>query len=321
MLALIGRRLVWAVVLVLVVSFLVFWLAVFIPGDPATTLAGPGATPERVEEVRHRLGLDDRLPVRYVQWLGDAVQGDLGRSFYTDRPVTKELSDRWPVTVSLMVGATAVAVLFGVAAGMFAGCRPGSILDRATTVVATTGIAVPQFVVAVLLIVVFGIWLGVLPIGGYVKWADSPSGWARHLVLPVLALGAEIAAQLTRQVRSALATTLRQDYIRTARAKGLSGSVVVFKHGMRMAATPALQVVAVQVAYMLGGAVLVEQVFNLPGLGTLMINAIQNRDLPVIEGIVPLAVVVAVLVNLVADVAQAALDPRLREPALAGAAA
>lgn len=307
------RRGVWSVVLVLIVSFLVFCLSLFLPGDAAATLAGESASPERVEEVRHNLGLDLPVHERYLDWLGDAVHGDLGRSLFTRRTVAQEIGDRWAVTVSLMLGAVAFSVVAGTLAGVWSGSNIGSRLDRLTTVGATLGVALPQFVLAVVLLIIFAVWLDVLPIAGYRAFGESPGDWARHLILPVVALAADMTAQLTRQIRSALSSTLGQDYIRTAYAKGLTRRRVIFKHGLRVAFSPAVAVVGVQVARMLGGAVIVEQLFSLPGLGTLTVNAILTRDLPVLQGIVPLAVLVAVGLNLLADVVLAMLNPRLRD--------
>jgi peptide/nickel transport system permease protein len=308
----IWRRLLSVIPLVLVVSFLVFLLTVFLPGDEAVTLAGENASPERVEEIRQALNLDAPLPVRYFDWVVDAAQGDLGRSLFTKREVTSEIASRWVVTLQLVMGSLVLALLIGVPAGIIAGRRKGKLPDRVATLFASFGVAVPSFVVGLWLIVVFAVWLRVLPFAGYTAFADSPVEWAKRMVLPMLALSGVMIAELTRQIRAGLVDTLETDYIRTARAKGLPERTVVNKHALRVAVSPALAVVSVNVARAFGGAVVVEQVFSLPGLGRMTVNAIIQRDLPILQGVIPVAVLVAVLMTLLSDVVNMKLNPRLR---------
>jgi peptide/nickel transport system permease protein len=308
----IWRRVLAIVPIILIVSFLVFLLSAFLPGDEAVTLAGENAGPERVEEIRSALNLDEPLVTRWATWVGDAAQGDLGRSLFTKREVTSEIASRWVVTLQLVLGSLVVSILIGVPAGIIAARNRGKFLDRAATLASSLGVAVPSFVVGLWLIVVFAAWLNWLPFAGYVPFGESPVEWAKRMVLPVLALSGVMIAELTRQIRSQLVDVLDSDYIRTARAKGLPERAIVNKHGMRVAASPALAVISVHVARAFGGAVVVEQVFSLPGLGKLTVNAITQRDLPILQGVIPLAVLIAVVLTLLADVLNMVLNPRLR---------
>ena len=308
----IARRMLAIVPIMLIVSFLVFLLAVFLPGDEAVTLAGENAGPARVQEVREALHLDKPLVSRYVTWVGDAVRGDLGRSLFTKREVVSEIASRWVVTLQLVLGSLLVSLLIGVPAGIIAARHRGRWLDRAATLVSSFGVAVPSFVVGLWLIVIFAAWLDVVPFAGYVAFGESPVEWAKRMILPILALSGVMIAELMRQIRAALVDTLDTDYIRTARAKGLRERTVVNKHGMRVAASPALSVISVHVARAFGGAVVVEQVFSLPGLGKMTVNAITQRDLPILQGVIPLAVLIAIIMTLLADIANVVLNPRLR---------
>jgi peptide/nickel transport system permease protein len=307
----IWRRVLSVVPLVVAASFLVFCLEVFLPGDPAVTLAGEGASPERIAQLRDDLDLDDPLLVRYGRWLGDAVQGDLGHSLFTRRPVGDEIVDRLGVTLSLVAGALVVAVVVGVPLGILAARRQGWV-DRSTTLGATLGVAVPHFVIGIVLIVVFALWLDWFPTSRYAPLGDGVGEWLRHLALPVLALSAVVTAEVMRQLRSSLQQTLAEPYIVAARARGLPERSIVYRHALRVAASPVITVLSVQAARLFGAAVIVEQVFDLSGLGRLTVDAVLNRDLPVLQGVVPVAVVVAVLSALAADLAQMALNPRLR---------
>lgn len=308
----IWRRVLAIVPIILIVSFLVFLLSAFLPGDEAVTLAGENASPQRVEEIREALNLDEPLVTRWVDWVGDAAQGDLGRSLFTKREVTSEIGARWVVTLQLVLGSLFVALVIGVPAGIIAARNRGRLLDRAATLLASLGVAVPSFVVGLWLIVVFAAWLDVVPFAGYVPFGQSPVEWGKRMILPVFALSGVMIAELTRQIRSQLVDVLDSDFIRTARAKGLREGTVVNKHGMRVAASPALSVISVHVARSFGGAVVIEQVFSLPGLGKLTVNAITQRDLPILQGVIPLAVLIAVVMTLLADVANMVLNPRLR---------
>lgn len=308
----IWKRLVMVFPLLAVVSVGVFSLEELLPGDAAVSLAGEGASVQRIAEVRHSLHLDQSFVQRYFHWLGSALHGDLGTSLYTRRSVAEEISSRWTVTLTLVIGAVLLALLISVPTALYAGRREGGWFDRVVSFGSALGVAVPDFVIGIVLVIVFGIWLGWLPITGYVPISTSFSGWLEHLILPVVALSAALSAVLTRQLRSNLASTLQEDYMRTAYAKGLKERTVLLKHGLRAAAPPAVSILGVQIARLLGGVVVVESVFALPGLGQLTVNSIVNRDLPVVQGVIPLMVIVAVLVNLSADLLNIALSPRIR---------
>ena len=311
--AFIVRRLLGLIPLLLLISFAVFALVLAIPGDPARTIAGGlDADEARVEEIRDELGLDDPMVVQYGRWLGDVATGDLGRSLFTDRTVTSELSQRFPVTLSLALGAVVFAALIGIPLGVVAGTRPGSLVDRAVGVGTSLGIAVPDFFLGTALVVLLAVEADLLPSIGYVEFAESPVEWARHLLIPWVALGVSASATLARQVRGAMIDVLDQDYIRTARAKGLAEHRVIGRHALKNALTPALTVIGLQFAYLLGGTFIIEFIFSLPGMGTYMLGAITSKDLPVIQGVVLLVAVIFVLTNLVVDILYGVLNPKVR---------
>lgn len=313
MLTFIVRRLLALIPLMLIVSFLVFSLVIFLPGDPAAAIAGgPEATPEKIEEVRTQLGLDKPIVVQYWNWLKDALRGDLGTSLYTDRSVTDEIKRRFPITFSVAIGAIAVSVTIGVGAGIVAGLRQGRFTDRAVTFFTSLGLAIPSFWLALMLVIVFAVNLGWLEAIGYVGFSEDPYEWMLHLLMPWVALGVGAAASVARQVRGALVDVLDQDYIRTARSKGLAGRMVIGKHAMKNAAMPALTVIGIQFAYLLGGTVIIESIFSIPGLGTYIVSAISGRDLPVIQGTVLMMAVIFVVLNLLVDILYAVVNPKVR---------
>ena len=307
------RRILSVIPILLIVTFLVALLSTFLPGDIATTLAGPDADSERIEEVREVLRIDRPVTERWWDWTTDAVQGDLGTSYFTRRTVTREIADRWSITGSLVLGAVIVSSLIGVPLGVLAGVYRGGVVDRAATLSATLGVSVPHFVIGIFGLVIFAKWLDWLPFANYAPVATNGYvGWAKHLAIPVFALSGSMIAELTRQLRSAVSEELESDYIRTARAKGLSERVVVLKHGLRLAVLPAISVLSVQITRLFGGAVIVEFVFSLGGLGQYTADAVLKQDFPVIQGIVPLAVIIAVTMSLLADLTFLKLNPRLR---------
>jgi peptide/nickel transport system permease protein len=311
--AFIVRRLLGLIPLLLLISFAVFALVLAIPGDPARSIAGGlDADEDRVQEIRDELGLDDGLVEQYGRWLGDVVTGDLGSSLFTGRSVTSELSTRFPVTLSLAVGAVFLAALVGIPLGVLAGTRPGSLLDRALGVSTSFGIALPDFFLGTALVVIFAVELDVLPAIDYVPIEESPVQWARHLIIPWIALGVSASATLARQVRGAMIEVLDQDYIRTARAKGVSERSVIGRHALKNAMTPAVTVIGLQFAYLLGGTFIIEYIFSLPGMGTYMLGAITSKDLPVIQGVVLLIAVIFVFTNLVVDIIYGVLNPKVR---------
>jgi peptide/nickel transport system permease protein len=312
LLRLLAWRLLLMVPIIVLVSFMVFGLILLVPGDPAITLAGPNATEERVEAIRENLGLNDPVLQQYGRWVGGAIQGDLGESMFSGRSVTQSIAERLPVTLSLAAAALLIALLIAVPAGIVAATNRGRPVDSAATVGASLGLAMPSFWLGLVLVLLFSLWLGWLPATGYVPFEEDPGEWVRHLVLPALTLGAAAAAETTRQLRGSLIDVLQQDYVRTAMAKGLRQRVVIFKHGLKNAAIPVVTVLGFQVAFLLGGSVVVEQLFALPGLGGLAIRAVLNRDLPVIQGVVVFTTVIVMVVNLFVDVLYGWLNPKVR---------
>lgn len=305
------RRLAATLPLVLAASFLVFFAMELVPGDPAELLAGEDATPQRVAEIRAELGLDRPLPARYAEWLSGALRGDLGTSLSRGMPVRDLIGSALPPTLELAVAAFALALLLGVPAGALQAAAGGR-LDGALSAAASVVISVPAFVVGTLLLWVFAIELGWLPASGRVALAEDLAGGLRSLALPAATLAVSMGAVLARFTRGSLAGVLAQEYIRTARAKGLAERTVVVRHGLRNAAAPVATIAALQFGQLLTGAIVVEQVFTRPGVGYLAVTAIRQRDVPLVQGIVVVFVLVFVAVNLAADLAAGAADPRLR---------
>lgn len=316
MLPMIARRLVALVPLMLVVSFGVFMLTALVPGDPAITIAGgPDASPERIAQVRDALNLDDPLFFRYLDWLGHAVRLDFGQSLYQTAngpSVTDDIGLRMPVTFSLAIVALLIAVLIGLPLGILAGMKAGSLLDRFSVAGTSLGIAMPNFWIGLILISVFAVKLGWFPSVGYTNLMDSPGGWLRSLILPGLALGLFAAASIARQLRAALIDVLQSNYVRTAWAKGGSPLRVVGKHALKNAAMPTVTVIALQLGAMLGGAVIIEQIFSLPGLGTYLITALLKQDIPAIQGVAVMFVLIYVIINLAVDIIYGYINPKVR---------
>jgi len=311
--ALILHRLLALVPLLLLVSLAVFSLTLLLPGDPAIALAGgDGASPEAIREVRQALGLDDPFGVRYVRWLSRGVQFDFGVSLENGRLVSEEIGMRFPITFGIALAAIGVALLIGVPAGIMGGLRPGSSMDRLGVLIASVGIAVPSFWLAMLLVAAFSVGLGWLPAIGYRDFAESPLDWLRHVCMPALALGSAAAAALARQLRAALIDVLGTNYVRTAWAKGATSRRVVAKHALRNAALPAITILGLQFSALLGGTVIIEQIFGIPGLGTYALRAIMANDLPVIQGVTFVFVLVHVGFNLLVDLCYGLLDPKIR---------
>ena len=306
------QRLLALVPLLLVVSLLVFAMVLLIPGDPAYQLAGEDATPEEVEAIREDLGLNDPVLVRYGRWLGRVVQGDLGTSLFSDQPVLEVILERLPVTLSLAAAAIVISLVVSIPAGLIAGTRPGTAADRVVTVGSSLGLAVPNFWLGLMLVLILAIRNPWFPATGYVPISESLLGWWQHIALPAFTLGFSAAAILTRQLRGAMVEVMEQDYVRTARAKGLPYRKVVGKHALKNAAIPMVTILGVQVNALLGGTIIVEQVFGMPGIGQLAVASVFTRDLPMIQGVVVMAVLVAVLVNLLVDISYGYFNPKVR---------
>ncbi len=312
MLALVVRRLAAMVPLLFIVSLIVFGLVLLIPGDPAITISGPNATDAQIEATRARLGLDDPVITQYWRWASGLVQGDLGTSLFSSRSVTDAIASRFPVTLALTLAAMAVALVISVPAGIIAATRRGSWADRVATLGASLGIAMPSFWLGLILLLIFALNNPWLPPTGYVPINVSVSEWLRHITLPAITLGIAASAQLTRQLRSALYDVLQQDYVRTARAKGMRARLVIGKHALKNAAVPVVTVLGLQVSFLLGGTVITEQIFGIPGLGQLVIGAVLQRDLPMIQGVVVVAALVVMVANLLVDLSYGYFNPKVR---------
>ena len=309
------RRTGLSLVLLFVIATILFFSLHLLPGDPALLVLGGDAaqpTPEQIALVRAKLGLDQPIWLQYVTWLRRVTEGDLGRSLVDDRPVARDLANRLPRTLQLVIPATLIATALGLPLGMFAARRRGRLADPLASSTALMGFSVPVFVVGMLLVALFSITLGWLPPAGYVPFGEDPLGFLRHLILPTLALSASPMAITMRMTRSSFLEQSSLDYVRTARAKGLPEPAVAWRHVLRNALLPVVTVVGLQIGGMFAGAVLVEYIFSWPGLNTLLLNSISTRDYPIIQGVVLLAAVLFVFVNLVTDLCYALVNPRIR---------
>lgn len=295
-----------------VVAVVVFTLVHMTPGDPAAMVLGPEASQEQISRLRQEMGLNDPLLLQFGKWVGRAVRGDLGSSLFLHEPVTQAIGERVEPTGLLTLLATIVAVGLGVPFGVIAAARHNRAADRITMVIALFGLSIPAFWLGLNLIMLFGVWLGVLPAAGYTAFAEDPADALLHLILPAFSLGFTQAALIARIARSSMLDVLRQDYMRTARAKGLKARVIIYKHGLRNAMIPILTVIGMTVSTLAGGAVVTETVFNLPGAGRLMLQSVLRRDYPVIQGAVLYVALLYAAVNIVVDLAYAWIDPRVR---------
>ncbi|MGI5132905.1 ABC transporter permease [Pseudonocardia sp. CA-107938] len=308
----IARRLGGGVLVLWLVSLVTFLMVALIPGDPAQVIAGENATIADVERIRAQLGLDRPVLEQYFSWLAGVLRGDLGRSLFTGRPVTSTIVLAAPPTLALATAAVVVALLIGVTAGVLAGLAQGSWLDRTISSLATLGIAMPSFWVAMLLVTVFALGLGWLPATSYAPMSRGLGTWASHLVLPAVALGLATAAELARHTRGCVADVLTRPYVRTARARGAATGWLVRRHILRNAAIPVVTVLGLQTGRLLGGTIVIEAVVGISGLGTLAVNAVLQRDYPVIQGYVLFCAVAVVLVNLIVDLAYGWINPKVR---------
>lgn len=308
-----GVRLLARLALLLVaVSIVVFSLDAFIPGDPAQVLAGESATAEDIARMRVQLGLDRPALERYLEWAGRAIRGDLGTSLFSTQSVASEIGARLPVTLSLLGLSLLIGILAGIALGVAAALAAGRSTDRAIVVAASVGVALPNFWVGLLLVLAFSIAVPLLPATGYVPLAQDPLGWARHLVLPSIALAVAPAAEITRQVRGAVLGIMQRDYVRTAVAKGLSPTVVVGKHVLKNTGVTVATVAGIQVSVLLGGSVVIEQVFGLPGIGGLVLQSVAARDLPMVQGVVLVTTAIVLLSSVLVELSYGYFNPRIR---------
>ncbi|MHB1133789.1 MAG: ABC transporter permease [Chloroflexota bacterium] len=312
MLAFIVRRLLQLMPVLLLASMLIFGLMRLIPGDPATVIGGENASPERIAEIRRELGLDQPLPAQYLIWLGNVLRGDLGESVISRQPVATILAQKLPATAELAVGALLVALVIGIPLGMAAALRRGSGLDLAVTGYTSVVLGIPNFWLGLLLIIVFVVMLNWLPPGGRVPFDEDPVEAVKYLLMPVLTLSIRASGIFIRFTRTAMLEVLPEDYVRTARAKGLTERAVVLRHALRCALIPVVTIVGLEFGRLLAGAVIAEQIFAWPGVGRLIIQSVGQRDYAIVQGVLLLLVMVFVLINLITDLMYGFLDPRIR---------
>jgi len=311
MLAFILRRILSGVVLIAVISFLAFVLLYASGGDIARRILGENATAETVAKKTEQLGLDQPLLVQYWNWVTGAFTGDLGRSWFTGEMVSVSVGNRVAVTLSIVIGTTLVSAIVAVVLGVLAARRGGAV-DGSVQVISLIGFAIPGFLIALVLVLVFAVNLGWFKATGYVPLATSVAGWLSSVTLPIIALSIGAIAAVSQQVRGSVIDAMSRDYVRTLRSRGLTTNTVVYRHVLRNAGGPALAVLAVQFIGLLGGAVIVEQVFAIPGMGQLTVRATTLGDIPVVMGLVIAYAVIVIIVNLLIDLAQAALNPKVR---------
>jgi len=296
----------------LVVGIVVFFVIRSVPGDVTSALLGQDATPQQIEELRQRLNLDQPWPAQFAAWFGGVVQGDLGTSTYMRVPVLEALAQRIEPTGMLALAATLVAVTLGIGLGVIAAVRHGTAADYAVMVIAMLGLSMPTFWLGLLMIMLFAVTLQWLPAAGYAALSDGVGRTLRYLVMPAVALGFSQAAVIARMTRASLLDTLGEDFVRTARSKGLPPARVVLRHALRNALLPVLTVIGLSIATLAGGVVVTETVFNIPGAGRLVIESVQRRDYPVLQGAVIAVAAVYAFINLLVDLSYLALDPRVR---------
>ncbi len=308
-------RVLQMVPVLLLVSMISFALLFLLPGDPALLILGDQQASNRqaYEALRTELGLDRPVPIQYLNWLGKTLRGDLGRSTRDRQPVLAGIRDRLPVTLQLAALALTLALVLALPAGIISAVRPNSWWDRVFSVLALTGVAIPNFWLGILLIYGLAIFAKVLPPSGYVRFADDPGQNLRHLVLPAITLGLGLAAVLMRQTRSSLLEVLQQDYIVTARAKGLAARHVVLRHALKNALIPVITIIGLQIGLLFGGAVLTESIFSIPGVGRWSVDSILQRDFPVVQAVCLILALGVLSANLLTDLVYAVIDPRIRK--------
>ena len=312
MLPYILRRVLTAVPTLLIVTVMVFAVQRMLPGDPAVVLAGEERDPEVIAFIRDRYRLNDPVPVQYVAWLSQVTQGNLGQSFRTRQPVAQLLLEKLPVTVELAILSLLVALAIAIPAGVLAAVRKGTAIDYASTVAALSGISIPNFWLGIMLILLVSVRWKLLPASGFVPLSDGVWPNLQRMIMPALVLGTGLAGVLMRQMRSSMLEVLKQDFVRTARAKGLAPFLVVVRHALRNALIPVITIIGLQLGALLSGAVLTEQVFTIPGFGKLVIDAVFNRDYAVVQGVVLFTATSYIVINLLVDVAYALANPKIQ---------
>jgi peptide/nickel transport system permease protein len=312
MLSYVLRRLAIAIPTLFLVSILVFSLLKFLPGDPAIALAGEERDPAVIEFLRQKYSLDQPFYIQYGKWVAGIVQGDFGLSIRTRLPIGEMIAQKLPVTIQLSVMAMIFATIIGIPAGIIAALKRGTAADYGVSIIGLAGLSVPSFWLGIMLILLFAVTLGWLPSGGYVAFFDSPVDNLRHTLLPSLVLGTAAAAIVMRHTRSAMLQVMKQDYVRTARAKGLKERIVVIRHVLRNSLIPVVTMSTLHLGELLSGAVLTEQVFGIPGFGKMIVDGVFSRDYAVVQAVVLCSAALFLLMNLLADIAYVILSPRLR---------
>lgn len=313
MLAFLGRRILIAIPTVFLISVFVFALQHLLPGDPILVMAGEERDPEVIAALREKYRMNDPVPVQYLAWAGNALQGDLGISLRTQQPVLELIAEKLPVTIQLAVMALIIAILIGIPAGVLSAYKKGTWVDWLANIVALSGLSVPNFWLGIMLILLVSVKLGWLPASGYMPISEDPLQSIRVMIMPAFVLGTALAATLMRHTRSAMLSVLKSDYIRTARAKGLREHIVLVKHALRNALVPVVTVITLLFGELLAGAVLTEQIFTIPGFGKLVVDAVFNRDYAVVQGIVLCTGVAFIAMNILADAAYRVLNPRMSD--------
>ena len=306
------RRLLATLVVMAIVGLIVFLLIHLAPGSPAAILAGDNVTPAQIDQINHQLGLDQPLPVQFGIWAWNILRGQFGTSIFSGAPVMQLVMQRLPATISLTIVTMVFSATIAVAAGVFAAWRAGGLLDRTLMGVAALGFSVPVFVLGFFMIYLFAITLHWLPVQGYAPLAAGFGPWISHLAMPALALGLAYLALIARITRASVLEVLAEDYIRTARAKGASSLSQLFHHALRNAGVPIATVIGIGIALLISGVVITETVFNIPGIGRLTVDAITNRDYPIIQGVMVIFSGAYVVINLLVDLSYTLLDPRIR---------
>jgi len=310
--AYIARRLLSTLLVMALVGVFIFLLLHLAPGDPASIIAGDNASPPQIAKIRHQLGLDAPLVVQFARWVWQLLHGDFGISIFSEAPVMELIRQRLPATLALTSTTISFAAVLAVGAGVLAAWRAGGLLDRVLMGFAALGFSVPVFVVGYVLIYVCAIRLRWLPVQGYEPLSDGLWPWASHMILPSIALGLAYVALIARITRASMLEVLSEDYMRTARAKGASTGSMLFHHALKNAGVPIVTVIGIGVALLISGVVITETVFNIPGLGRLTVDAITNRDYPIIQGVIVVFSGAYVLVNLAVDLVYTLIDPRIR---------
>jgi peptide/nickel transport system permease protein len=312
MIAFIIRRLLQTVIVLFMVSLIVFSILQVLPGDPARTLLGPEASPEQVEQIREELGLNRSLPVQYITWVGHAIQGDLGKSIAFREDVTGIIGEHLPKTIYISILSMVLAIIIGVPAGIIAAIKRGGKIDSLISVVSNFGMAVPAFWLAVLCIYFFSLKLGWFPVQGYTSPFEDFWLSTQQVIMPVICLAFAALASFARQTRSAMLEVIMQDFTRTARSKGLKESTIIIKHTLKNAIIPVITLVGLQVRNIVGSTIFIEQVFNIPGMGRLVVQSIFNQDFVVVQGCVLVIAIIVALTNLLIDISYGYADPRIR---------